>query len=205
MSAMTPLRLALAQSTVDPTLISAWACLEIYIRAPYPPPSDDYGLHRGGLQEIKSSCPCLSMSVTASPHCPPPPLLPLRLKSWHPLSSLSLASSLAEAVLPDRALYLPTFGHFLIVNKTSLSLSPLFFLSLSLSLSLFLSCLGTLYRYTTHGGEIVPSTSRNSQNSVYSGYIYAYIHQQKFSKLSICKHTKPVSNLHSRIKILKTQ
>jgi hypothetical protein len=28
-----------------------------------------------------------------------------------------------EAVLPDRALYLPTFSHFLIVNKTSLSLS----------------------------------------------------------------------------------
>ena len=27
-----------------------------------------------------------------------------------------------EAVLPDRALYLPTFSHFLIVNKTSLSL-----------------------------------------------------------------------------------
>jgi hypothetical protein len=28
-----------------------------------------------------------------------------------------------EAVLPDRALCLPTFSHFLIVNKTSLSLS----------------------------------------------------------------------------------
>jgi hypothetical protein len=28
-----------------------------------------------------------------------------------------------EAVFPDRALYLPTFSHFLIVNKTSLSLS----------------------------------------------------------------------------------
>ena len=27
-----------------------------------------------------------------------------------------------EAVLPDRVLYLPTFSHFLIVNKTSLSL-----------------------------------------------------------------------------------
>ena len=26
-----------------------------------------------------------------------------------------------EAVLPDRAFYLPTFSHFLIVNKTSLS------------------------------------------------------------------------------------
>ena len=26
-----------------------------------------------------------------------------------------------EAVLPDRELYLPTFSHFLIVNKTSLS------------------------------------------------------------------------------------
>jgi hypothetical protein len=35
------------------------------------------------------------------------------------------------AVLPDRALYLPTFSHFLIVNKTSLSLS------LSIALSLF--------------------------------------------------------------------
>jgi hypothetical protein len=52
-----------------------------------------------------------------------------------------------EAVLPDRALCLPTFGHFLIVKKTSLSpslslplslfLTP--FLSLSLSLSLALS------------------------------------------------------------------
>jgi len=29
-----------------------------------------------------------------------------------------------EAVLPDMALYLPTFGHFLIVNRISLSLSP---------------------------------------------------------------------------------
>ena len=29
----------------------------------------------------------------------------------------------SEAVLPDRALYLPTFGHFLILNKTSLYLS----------------------------------------------------------------------------------
>ena len=28
-----------------------------------------------------------------------------------------------EAVLPDRALCLPTFSHFLIVNETSLSLS----------------------------------------------------------------------------------
>ena len=37
-----------------------------------------------------------------------------------------------EAVLPDRALCLPTFSHLLIVNKTSLSLS----LSLSFSLSL---------------------------------------------------------------------
>jgi hypothetical protein len=45
----------------------------------------------------------------------------------------------AEAVLPDRALCLPTFSHFLIVNKTSLSLSLSFSLSLSLSLSLCLS------------------------------------------------------------------
>ena len=29
----------------------------------------------------------------------------------------------AEAVFPDRALYLPTFSHFLIVNKASLSFS----------------------------------------------------------------------------------
>ena len=35
-----------------------------------------------------------------------------------------------EAVLPDRALCLPTFSHFFIVNKTSLSLRPPF-LSLS--------------------------------------------------------------------------
>jgi hypothetical protein len=39
------------------------------------------------------------------------------------------------AVSPDRALCLPTFSHFLIVNKTSLSLA----LSLPLSLSLFSS------------------------------------------------------------------
>jgi len=34
------------------------------------------------------------------------------------------------AVSPDKALYLPTFSHFVIVNKTSLalSLSPPFFL-----------------------------------------------------------------------------
>jgi len=37
-----------------------------------------------------------------------------------------------EAVLPDRALFLPTFSHFLIVDKTSL------FLSRSLSLLLLL-------------------------------------------------------------------
>ena len=29
-----------------------------------------------------------------------------------------------EAVLPDRALYFPTFSHFLIVNKTRLSSAP---------------------------------------------------------------------------------
>ncbi len=38
-----------------------------------------------------------------------------------------------EAVLPDMALCLPSFSHFLIVNKTSLSLS---LLSISLSISL---------------------------------------------------------------------
>ena len=41
-----------------------------------------------------------------------------------------------EAVLPGRALCLPTFSHFLIANKTSLSLSPL-----SLSLSFFIHSL----------------------------------------------------------------
>ena len=39
-----------------------------------------------------------------------------------------------EAVLPDRALCLPTFSHFLIVNKTSISFS--FFLSLSCHMTL---------------------------------------------------------------------
>jgi hypothetical protein len=38
-------------------------------------------------------------------------------------TSLSLSLS-AEAVLPDRALCLPTFSQFLNFNKTSLSLSP---------------------------------------------------------------------------------
>ena len=41
-----------------------------------------------------------------------------------------------EAVSPDRALYLPTFSHFLIVNKTPPSLPLSFFLSLFLPLSL---------------------------------------------------------------------
>ena len=49
--------------------------------------------------------------------------------------SLSLSHMLepvhAEAVSPDRALCLPTFRHFLIVNKTSLSLSLARALSLS--------------------------------------------------------------------------
>ncbi len=46
------------------------------------------------------------------------------------LTILALRSVRPEAVLPDRALCLPTFSHFLIVNKTNLSL-----LSISLSLS----------------------------------------------------------------------
>ena len=42
-----------------------------------------------------------------------------------------------EAVSPERALYLPTFSHLVIVNTAPLSLSlSLFSLSLSLSLSL---------------------------------------------------------------------
>jgi hypothetical protein len=45
---------------------------------------------------------------------------------------------LLEAVLPDRALYLPTFSHFLIVNKTALYLSLSLARSFSFSLlSLF--------------------------------------------------------------------
>jgi hypothetical protein len=62
--------------------------------------------------------------------------------------SLSLSLSLSEAVLPDRALYLPTFSHFLIVNTKLLSLSlslstfSHFVLSLSLTLSLSLSLCG---------------------------------------------------------------
>jgi hypothetical protein len=44
-----------------------------------------------------------------------------------------------EAVLLERALYLPTFSHFLIVNKISLSLSLALSLPLSLSLSFSLS------------------------------------------------------------------
>jgi len=36
----------------------------------------------------------------------------------------SLARSLSGAVSPDRALYLPTSSHFVIVNKTSLSPPP---------------------------------------------------------------------------------
>ena len=41
-----------------------------------------------------------------------------------------------EAVLSDRALCLPTFGHYLIINKTSLSVSLSRSRSLSLSLAL---------------------------------------------------------------------
>jgi hypothetical protein len=44
-----------------------------------------------------------------------------------------------EAVLPDRALCLPAFSHFFIVNKTSLSPPPLSIKLLSLSLSHSLS------------------------------------------------------------------
>jgi hypothetical protein len=41
-----------------------------------------------------------------------------------------------EAVLPDRALYLPTFSHFLIVNKL-LSISPSLLLSRGRNLQKF--------------------------------------------------------------------
>jgi hypothetical protein len=43
------------------------------------------------------------------------------------------------AVSPDRALYLPTFSHFVTVYKTSLSLSLSLSLCLRLSISLSLS------------------------------------------------------------------
>jgi hypothetical protein len=44
------------------------------------------------------------------------------------------------AVSPDRALCLPTFSHFVIVNKTPLSLSLSLCLSVSLSCPLSPSC-----------------------------------------------------------------
>jgi hypothetical protein len=56
------------------------------------------------------------------------PFLTLRLALCRTYSpSLSVLAVICwalrpEAVLPDRALYLPTFSHFLVVNKTSLSL-----------------------------------------------------------------------------------
>ena len=61
------------------------------------------------------------------------------------------------AVSPDRALYLPTFSHFVIVKKTSLSLS----LSLSLKTPRGLECVepeGAL-ALRTFGGEYSLSSS----------------------------------------------
>jgi len=46
------------------------------------------------------------------------------------LQNLSLSPFLPLSACPDMALCLPTFSHFLIVNKTSLSLSLFLFLSL---------------------------------------------------------------------------
>jgi hypothetical protein len=54
------------------------------------------------------------------------------------VNKTSLSLVRPGAVSPDRALCVPTFSHFVIVNKTSLSL----FLSLSLSFALFLSLSG---------------------------------------------------------------
>jgi hypothetical protein len=162
MSAMKPLRLALAQSTVDPTLISAWSCLEIYIRAPYPPhPTIIDFTGGGGFKRLSRAVPvslCLSQHHPTAHHPHP---RPSELKSWHPLSSLSLSlarsltRSLSEAVLPDRALCLPIFGHFLIVNKTSRARA----LSLSLSLSLFLSLFLSLMSW--HPLSIYDARRRN--------------------------------------------
>ena len=58
-------------------------------------------------------------TLSASASLSLPPCLPLSLVR-------------PEAVLPDRALCLPTLSHFLIVNKTGLALSLSLFLSLSL-------------------------------------------------------------------------
>ena len=47
------------------------------------------------------------------------------LEKWLGVShAVSTHAPAPETVLPDRALYLPTFSHFLSVKKTSLSLSP---------------------------------------------------------------------------------
>jgi hypothetical protein len=55
------------------------------------------------------------------------PLVPARRATWpdgewgYSTRCHMLGPECPEAVLPDRALYLPTFSHFLVVNKTSLS------------------------------------------------------------------------------------
>ncbi len=65
------------------------------------------------------------------------------------LAVICWAPSAQGALLPDRALYLPTFSHFLIVNKTSLPPPPPTHSSYLLSLSLLLSLL--LYFVTLRG------------------------------------------------------
>jgi hypothetical protein len=60
--------------------------------------------------------------------------------------------SLSEAVLPDRALCLPTFSHFLIVNKT-------FSLSLSLSLSRARALALALFHFAKQQGYRIPGSS----------------------------------------------
>ena len=73
---------------------------------------------RQHLLRHETMCTCSSFMYVVP--CKFPPRSHLYFEHARPLS-LSLS---AEAVLPDRALCLPTFSQFLNFNKTSLSLSP---------------------------------------------------------------------------------
>jgi hypothetical protein len=70
------------------------------------------------------------------------------------------------AVLPDRALYLPTFSHFLIVNKTSRTLSLSRALSLSISLALARSLArSSPFMYCTYCDSRLPETGEKASFS----------------------------------------
>ena len=104
--------------------------------------------HNGGLanapKPFVSPVPFISLPPSLPPWCPP------RRAAWpngewgYSTRRHMLEPVRAEAVLPDRALYLPTFSRFLIVKKTCLSLSFSRFLFLLLVVGLicpFPSCL----------------------------------------------------------------